>query len=617
MWGATEGRDPNPFFDSDWYVQQYADVATANLNPLSHYILYGALEGRNPSAHFDAQAYALQQLSGNPIHANPLSHFIQRGWGLAKRNAAGSQDHHKRHPIPISTLTKYDVIAPSMLDLTTPTYPIAMPTISEEFIGAGQSAWDAHGSRRLFQLLASTDRLDVTQVSHPEISIVLVLYNRAYLTLLCLESIINNADAAYEVIIVDNNSIDDTSHLLEHLDGARIVRNAANMGFGAACMQAARLARGEYLCFLNNDALLMPGSLSAAINNFYRDPTVGAVGGKILFCDGTLQEAGSILWSDASAWGFGRYADPNMPEFNFRRPVDYCSGAFLVTRSKLFNKIGGFDSIYQPAYYEDTDYCASLWSSGYMVVYEPRAVVAHYESASFINPSRAKDLIAKNRKVFAAKWGNLLRGQYFQLSGNILSARVSVRAPGKRILYVTDYIIDPEIGSGEAHAVHVVNGLATLGHQVTCITQERYASLSSIFLPEVEVRDGELCDQLLFESWHHYDVVWCTQPAAVRRLLQYGFHRCDSRPRIVYEIAGAGANCDVRHELANDLWDGADRLLADASDVVLVGSQAQADVLRRFGLSKVAVLSPSIASAFPVGRTEQARFLEVLADLIG
>jgi GT2 family glycosyltransferase len=617
MWGSADGRDPNPFFDSDWYLQQYSDVAAANLNPLSHYILLGASEGRNPSPHFDACAYALEQLDGNPAATNPLSHFIQYGWGRAKRRAIGGLGQSGHRQIPATTFTNDDIKTPDILDRRLSIHAPRMTAESEEFISTGKAAWDAYGTSRLQQLIASTERLRCPQVHSPELSIVVVLFNRAHLTLMCLESILRNADVTYELIVIDNNSIDNTPHLLDHLDGVRILRNEANIGFGAACMQAARLARGEYICFLNNDALLLPGSLGAAIQNFHRDPTVGAVGGKILFSDGRLQEAGCILWSDGTAWGLGRNDDPGLPEFNFRRPVDYCSGVFLVTRRELFQKIGGFDSIYHPAYYEDTDYCVSLWSSGYTVVYEPMSVVAHYESASSEDLSKAKTLIAKNQRVFAAKWRDFLRGQYFRLSENVPSARISVRARGKRILYMAGCAVSSKMSGRETRALKILSGLVVLGHQVTCLTDEKCDDLSSSLPSKVEIRDRNQVDQRMIEHSRHFDVLWCARPEEVRRLIECGVHWSESRPRIVYEILGEDDGGDMEHEVADGLETPVDPLLADAADVVLVSSHAQADTLRRTGVSNVVVLSTGIKVFADAVSADQDRFCERLADIVG
>ncbi len=142
---------------------------------------------------------------------------------------------------------------------------------------------------------------------------------------------------SYELIIVDNASTDQTRLMLDRLQGAKIIHNQTNVGFGPACMQAAANARGKYLCFFNNDALLNRTAMSAALANFSND-TVGAVGGKILLANGALQEAGNIIWSDGSALGYGRGDDPQSPQYEFRRPVDFCSGVFLLTPQKVVHR---------------------------------------------------------------------------------------------------------------------------------------------------------------------------------------------------------------------------------------------------------------------------------------
>jgi GT2 family glycosyltransferase len=96
------------------------------------------------------------------------------------------------------------------------------------------------------------------------VSIVVLTYNRAAYTYRCLESILRHSDVAYELIIVDNASQDDTYRLLERLENAIILRNPVNAGFGGGCNQAARIARGRYLLLLNNDAALT-GGLSATL----------------------------------------------------------------------------------------------------------------------------------------------------------------------------------------------------------------------------------------------------------------------------------------------------------------------------------------------------------------
>ena len=151
-----------------------------------------------------------------------------------------------------------------------------------------------------------------------------------------------------EVIVIDNASTDETPRLLDRVQGARVVRNSANVHFLLAVNQAARLARGDYLLLLNNDAQLQPGSLDAALATLESSPDIGAVGGRIILLDGMLQEAGSIIWRDGSCLGYGRNDDPFAPMYMFRRDVDYCSGAFLLTPRAIWEQLDGFDEAFAP-----------------------------------------------------------------------------------------------------------------------------------------------------------------------------------------------------------------------------------------------------------------------------
>ena len=208
---------------------------------------------------------------------------------------------------------------------------------------------------QLQSFLNSRAVLELPHSESPEISVILVLFNRAELTLACLRSIAENHAERVEVIIVDNASQDETPLLLDQLRGGRIIRNTENRNFLLAVNQAAREARGEYLLLLNNDAQLLPGTLRSVVATIRGSAEIGAVGGKLVFLDGTLQEAGSIVWRDGSCLGYGRGDDPFAPMYMFRRDVDYCSGAFLLTPRKLWEQLGGFDEVFKPAYYEETD----------------------------------------------------------------------------------------------------------------------------------------------------------------------------------------------------------------------------------------------------------------------
>ncbi|MBV5309385.1 glycosyltransferase, partial [Chromatium okenii] len=162
----------------------------------------------------------------------------------------------------------------------------------------------------------------------PLVSIIIPVFNKLDYTLACLDSIAEQLpQVAIEVLVIDDHSSDDTERELNVRDDIRYLRNADNLGFVGSCNRAATEARGEFLFFLNNDTVVLSGWLDTLLQTFIDYPQAGLVGSKLIYPDGRLQEAGGIIWADGSGWNWGRLADPNAPEFNFLRDVDYCSGA--------------------------------------------------------------------------------------------------------------------------------------------------------------------------------------------------------------------------------------------------------------------------------------------------
>ncbi|PYL40519.1 MAG: glycosyl transferase, partial [Verrucomicrobia bacterium] len=155
-----------------------------------------------------------------------------------------------------------------------------------------------------------------------------------------------------------------------------------NSGFITSCNRGAEAARGKYLVFLNNDTIVRQGWLTALLDTFAQEQRAGIVGSKLLYPDGRLQEAGGIIWRDATGWNYGKFDDPQKPEYNYLRDVDYCSAAALMIPKSLFASVGCFDSRYTPAYYEDTDLAFKIRAAGYRVLYQPLSEVIHYEGAT-------------------------------------------------------------------------------------------------------------------------------------------------------------------------------------------------------------------------------------------
>ena len=183
---------------------------------------------------------------------------------------------------------------------------------------------------------APTRPIKFAQQPQPEVSIIIPVFNQSRFTLACLAAVQENTGGlAYEVIVVDDHSTDNTYEIIGGIPGLVYVRAEANAGFIASCNRGAEEARGKFLVFLNNDTTVTEGWLSALRETFEFEPNAGLVGSKLVYPDGRLQEAGGIIWRDGSGWNRGKFQDPTKPEFNYLREVDYCSAASLMIPAEL------------------------------------------------------------------------------------------------------------------------------------------------------------------------------------------------------------------------------------------------------------------------------------------
>jgi GT2 family glycosyltransferase len=254
----------------------------------------------------------------------------------------------------------------------------------------------------------------------PTTSIVIPSYNGIALTEACLNALAETLPShlPVEIIVVDDCSTDDTeSRLVRWLDREprlKVLRNPRNCGFLVTCNNGAAAASGQFVILLNNDTLPLYGWLEPLLRTFRDHPDAGAVGGKLVYPDGRLQEAGGVVFADGSAANFGKGDyELDAPLYNYLREVDYVSGALLATPRALFSQLGGLDTRYRPIYYEDTDYCFRLRKKGYKVLYQPESVVIHLEGVTCgTDPSSGqKRNQVVNRAKFERRWQEALKRQ--------------------------------------------------------------------------------------------------------------------------------------------------------------------------------------------------------------
>ncbi len=302
-----------------------------------------------------------------------------------------------------------------------------------------------------------------------EISIVIPVFNQFRFTQACLASLQEHQGTErFEVIVVDDCSTDDTAEAVPRMPGTIYLRNETNSGFITSCNRGAEAARGKYLVFLNNDTLVRAGWLTALTDTFTEEPRAGIVGSKLLYPNGRLQEAGGIIWRDASGWNFGKSDDPGKPEYNYLREVDYCSAAALMVPKALFQSLGGFDSRYAPAYYEDTDLAFKVRRAGYQVLYQPLSEVVHYEGATGGTDlaTGTKKHQEINRSTFAERWAAELRTR--PATGDLAFLQ-QPQAGRKNILVIDHHIPKADQDSGSLRMFQILKLLHQLGHRVTFI----------------------------------------------------------------------------------------------------------------------------------------------------
>ncbi len=300
-----------------------------------------------------------------------------------------------------------------------------------------------------------------------EVSVIIPVYNQIDFTQACLASLQEHSDdIPFEVIVVDDCSTDTTAEILNGIPGLLYLPNDSNVGFIASCNQGAKSAHGRYLLFLNNDTIVTPGWMARLRETFDFAPDAGLVGSKLVYPDGRLQEAGGIIWRDASGWNRGKFQDAGKPEYNFLCEVDYCSAASVMIPKSLFVSLGGFDAKYAPAYYEDVDLAFKIRAAGRRVLYQPLSTVIHYEgiTSGTDTSAGAKKHQVSNRATFATAWETVLADK--PVNGDVTALEAS-HPEKRRILVIDHHLPMTDRDAGSVRMFHILTLLRDLGHKVT------------------------------------------------------------------------------------------------------------------------------------------------------
>ncbi|MDP1845275.1 MAG: glycosyltransferase [Candidatus Moranbacteria bacterium] len=353
---------------------------------------------------FDA-AYTTYQKEGFTNTAKRSFNYIRYGKGVLKKKET------KREELKISLNNKYRIIAENL----------------------------------------KIDELDIKKINDlvfercdkPEVSIIIPVFNKWQHTYNCLVSLKENIgkDISFEIIVIDNASADETPQLFEKIKNVNYVRNIENLNFVIGNNQGIEKSRGKYIVCLNNDTYVFPGWLESLLATVKSDEKIGLVGSKLIYPDGQLQESGGIVWKNKKCANYGKFHDPDSYEFNYLKDVDYCSAASIIVRRDVFRKLGGFDAIYRPAYFEDVDLAFRVRGKGFRAVYQPKSELIHFEGVTAGKDTQDKKSFKKyqeiNKEKFFERWKDVLAKENFNdFENKVFLARD--RSKNKKVMLYMD-----------------------------------------------------------------------------------------------------------------------------------------------------------------------------------
>lgn len=293
--------------------------------------------------------------------------------------------------------------------------------------------------------------LEFPKVEKPLVTIIVTAYNKWEFTYACMVTILRNiTGVSYEVILADDVSTDETKNAEMYLKNVVVLHNPENLRFVKNNNNAAKHAQGKYIVLLNNDTNVQKNWLESMVKLIESDPKIGVVGAKMVYPDGRLQDSGNLVANNGVPQGYGNLFNPNNHEFNYVKEVDYVTGASVFTKKELWDKLGGFDEDFSPGYFEENDYCFRVREAGYKVMYQPQAVLIHYEGTTHGTNTNSsfKAYQVTNQEKFFKKWQKLLEKEHRPYNQDLFLVRD--RSQFKKTMVVIDSrvpLYDQEAGS--------------------------------------------------------------------------------------------------------------------------------------------------------------------------
>lgn len=215
------------------------------------------------------------------------------------------------------------------------------------------------------------------------VSIVILSYNTSSYLAECLSSVYKNVrDLPFEIIVVDNNSTDNSVHMVKtKFSKVRLIESEENLGFAKGVNLGVKHAKGEWVLLLNSDTRVHENSIEKLVGFAKENQEVAVVGGKLKNRDGSTSSSYSSFYTPLRIFLFLFWPMKKEKTLKDPKAVDWVSGGFMLIKKEIFDKVHGFDPHFF-MYIEDMELCYRLKKSGYKVYYYPKAIVEHVGQGS-------------------------------------------------------------------------------------------------------------------------------------------------------------------------------------------------------------------------------------------
>jgi glycosyltransferase involved in cell wall biosynthesis/GT2 family glycosyltransferase len=388
------------------------------------------IETNEPMHNFadvDSLVAGLLSLHKNPEELNLLAQVSRDRYTTFYKEASAS----------ISTLFQHEKLAGSLTD-------------SKSTHAAEALAPKPYDLREAFLAWYGKTAIYFPPVADPTVSIIIPVYGNLDHLETCLRSLAahRSTEPPFEVVVVDDCPAEPVNWALPQSGGLIKISNSENLGFLLSCNRGAKAARGRFLCFLNSDTIVSPRWLTALVEALEETPDAALAGCMLLNVDGTIQDAGWRILSNGQGCPIGRDADATDGAYTYRRETDCVTGACFLTRASLFTEMGGMDTLYIPAFYEEFDYAFRARLLGLKTIYEPGSRVMHLGSASYGDEKRIH-LSRVNQQKFAKRFASILTTQPHDPGDDFEMRHGSSTRP-------VIFVVDQEVPQPDRHAGDVM-----------------------------------------------------------------------------------------------------------------------------------------------------------------